>query len=88
MHKLKFGLIFQVHSNTPLSNTTFALLSLLHRDSHFYRENCIFQKSFHEASQKARLMFNYQRRDTKNREMDNNQELALSHPREENHHLS
>lgn len=88
MHKLKFGLLFQVHSNTPLSNTTFALLSLLYRDWHSSREKCIFQKSFHEASQKARFMFSYQRRDTKSREMDRNQELALNHPREENHLLS
>lgn len=88
MHKLKFGLLFQVHSNTPLSNTTFALLSLLYRDWHSSREQCIFQKSFHEASQKARFTFSYQRRDTKSRDMDRNQELALNHPREENHHLS
>lgn len=64
------------------------LFFLLYRDWHSSREQCIFQKSFHEASQKARFMFSYQRRDTKSRDMDRNQELALNHPRKENHHLS
>lgn len=89
MHKLKFGLIFQVHSNTPLSNTTFALLSLCYTEIDISTEKNIFSKNpSMKLPKKPDLCSDTREEIPKAEKWTETKNLLLSHPREENHHLS